>query len=939
MSELTVISDPIRCERKTYPLREGETLAHALMRLWPTGLDGGWRIYRDAVHEDNEIAALDLRYVSVLPGEVYLIVRSMAGQPTMILLAKNLFLALALAALTPKPRRIRRDDPDTISPNNIIAGQTNTLRPGARVPDILGRVRCYPDLLCNPVDVYNESNQTIGQMFVIGVGDYDYDEASVKLGDTPLSSIVGSDINVYKSGEEVPPFYVLKTSREVQEVSLLTGDTGAVVIKGDTDFVASSKQMKTQQPISVPKGQPIQITGTFFNNAVFWVDGVPPITQTAPPYIYTLDGPVADELGADAQFAAMTERISLTGKHVYYGNGVQFTWVDDDAIPDPPKQERIQFGYGYPGKELIPTVGDWLELRTKDGRVFRGRITLTSWPTGGRAAQWQLTMVDLNGNKIIFPSISGIDSSYTEFKPPDVVGGGGSADPDDMSNVPTNWYAAPLQYPDEIWVDIAFPQGLAYYDHGSRKTLTVSVRVDVRRKGQTDPERQFTYNFTYGTASAMRFTRRIDVRALGLGTNEYYEVRLQRVTGYYADNANNQYTQDSRWVRLAAAKQLVGQTYPHVTVASFSMSNTRSASAVSDMALNLIVTRILPTWTGSGWSAPAPTRKWADNFVQRCKSKDGANRADTELDLAGIYALQDQLDVGDAGDQGVISMTLDQMEDIDTELAAIADVARAVVYRVGRKLFVQRDQANPNALALFNARAKGPDGEQVTVRMTADADNDAVILQWIDEQLGWKQRDYQYPEDVVPVNPLRIGTACANWAQVRRRAVFEWNRLKYRRQDMTVQVTEDGRICRPGDVINVTDDVANLAQAAGEVIAVAGNLLTLDRDVTLEVGSSYLLMLRDLAGLQIDQVPASAGPQANQLQLPRSPAVRIKGRDSALGTLWALYRTSDAVVRPWLITGVQKSGPYVQLSAVNYSPKVYDGDSAPLPPLPPPLIP
>src|SRR5262252_7243281 len=111
----------------------------------------------------------------------------MAGQPTMILLAKNLFLALALAALTPKPRRIRRDDPDTISPNNIIAGQTNTLRPGARVPDILGRVRCYPDLLCNPVDVYNESNQTIGQMFVIGVGDYDYDEASVKLGDTPLS--------------------------------------------------------------------------------------------------------------------------------------------------------------------------------------------------------------------------------------------------------------------------------------------------------------------------------------------------------------------------------------------------------------------------------------------------------------------------------------------------------------------------------------------------------------------------------------------------------------------------------------------------------------------------------------------------------------------------------------------------------------------------------
>ena len=471
------------------------------------------------------------------------------------------------------------------------------------------------------------------------------------------------------------------------------------------------------------------------------------------------------------------------------------------------------------------------------------------------------------------------------------------------------------------------------------------MRADFRRLGATDPQASVTFNFSYATAVPMRFTRRIAVGTLGLPAGSpTIEVRLVRLTPYFPDKSNKNYVQETRWARLAAVVQLVGQTYPTATIMAFTMSNTRSSGAVNNMSLNVIATRVLPTWTGSAWSAPAATRKWADNFVARCKSPDGANRIDAQLDIPGIYALQAQLDASDAGEQGVISLTLDQMQDIDSELAQIADVARAVVYRVGRKLFVQRDQANANAIALFNARAKSPDGETVSVRMTGDADNDAVIVQWMDEALGWKRRDFQFPEDVIAVNPLRVATSLANWTQAYRRAVFEWNRLKFRREDIACRVTEDGRICRPGDVINVTDDVANLALTAGEVIAQQAPRLTLDRDVTLEVGASYSIMLRDTAGILIDRIPVTAvlgGPIPNDILVTTNvvflqrAAVRIKGRDASLGTLYAFYRDDVAAVRPWLVVGVSKSGPYIQLSGVNYTAKVYTGDSAPLPPRPP----
>jgi hypothetical protein len=211
----------------------------------------------------------------------------------------------------------------------------------------------------------------------------------------------------------------------------------------------------------------------------------------------------------------------------------------------------------------------------------------------------------------------------------------------------------------------------------------------------------------------------------------------------------------------------------------------------------------------------------------------------------------------------------------------------------------------------------------------------------VDVANGYKLREYTHPPlgpTSAQLNPLRAAPTLANWAQAWRRAAFEWNRIRYRREQITVGVTEDGRICRPGDVVNITDDIANLAATAGEVLVVSGLTITLDRDVQFIGGHTYSVVLRDVLGQATDTIPVLAvSGFADRVQLTRAPvaAVTIKERDESMGTLYAFFDDSAAIVRPWMLTSVSASGPYVQLQGTNYSADVYQDDTATIPPLPP----
>lgn len=920
MSRLIFIDDAFRVERTEHELAVGETLADELMSLWPEGLDGAWRIYRAEVADSNEIAAVDLPHVTVRRGELYVVVRTPGSDPAFwYQVAIAVLFTVAARILTPRPRTKQGEGETTESGNNQLAGQTNVLRPGARVPDILGQVRAYPDLLTRPIMTWQRRSEHLQQFFVLGVGDYLC--ANVKVGETPLASISGGTIAQYPPGSS-PLINAVKDSPEVQGMSLMVEDVTTIPATSSS-FNGPAKTLTTQAALPVAVGNLINIVGTLnAQNDVF--QKIVAIAAGGPPYVYTLDRTVVTEANSNPTIQVFVLDQTLLNRGGY--SGTTFAGLKCNVSAAPGGLKPVPNGYAI-HIDVTPTT-------TPARGLVRNYTQKTHPPAGVIEAEFQVE--GASGALIDFGS-SGASTNWYFYAPSSATGGtpppAGPIQPDW-----TDWYHAPLETPDQLWIDIGFPQGLVTYVSGARQSATVQWSIEIRRPGTTAPVYAIPGAKTDNTATPLRWTFQFDCDTIdsNIAVGTGYEVRIKRTTAVTPDTSTTQHIDETVWERFAAMKSTVDHVFTDVTILQLDMQNTRSALSVGESSFNCIATRKLPSWNGSAWTAPAATNKWADNFVQRCKSSDGANKTDAQIDLAGIYALQTQLDALDGGDLGRISITLDQMQDIDSELLTIADVVRATVYRTGRKLFVTRDQTNATTIALFNGRAKSPDGESVGVRMTGDADNDCVTLVWADAANGWRQREYIYPEGFTPTNPLRVPTACANWAQAYRRAVFEWNKLKYRRETMTCSVTEDGRICRPGDVINMTDDIANLAISAGEILFVSGLVLTLDRDVVFGTGT-YSVVLRDVQGKTVDVVPCVAvAGTPNAIQLSRATTVEIKPRDLSRGTLFAFYNDAAATVRKWLVTSVEVNGPYVQLGGVNYATKVYTGDSAALPA--PPLL-
>lgn len=928
LPRLVVLADPMSGERTEHALSFGARLSDELMRLHPHGIEGAWRLYDGQVAEGCELPREAAPAIVLGMGDVIVMVRTPGTPDLWLNVALAVFFTLASRALAPHPTRRPNQSlqESADSGNNQLAGQTNVLRPAARVPEILGQLRAYPDLLTVPVEWWSGTSQTIQQWFVLGRGAYVMDD--LRLGDTQISNVVGMNWDKWGPGTPVPYVDVVRESATVHSISL-DASSSASVISG-VNFAAGPKTMSTPSPIGLTAGIPIVISNTAsVNDARFWVVSVPPTTQTTGPYVYVLEGPVANQVNVNPTITP------LAGPY-YDAN----TLIDIDATFD------LVFIKAY----IATLQGDDPIWITGAGHDFHGFIGTVEYIYDGEAyVGVYISVVDVYGTPFVFsvnefnkmvrlrlwvghmgtPLLRADATPFADDQPP-----------------PSAWHAVPVDKPQQIWIDVEFPQGLAYFKSGSRIEYAVTVKAEFKRRGVLDPQAAITFqSFRSTLTQRLRFTQKVYVNRpsttplpagaydLTLPGTEVIEVRLTRMTPLPVDTLTDQYNDETRWHSLRGFVRLPEFTYPDVTIIQLALSNTTSATSLGENTFNLLATRVLPTWTPSGgWSAAAPTRKWADNFVKRCQAPDGAGRADAYIDLAGIYDLQAQLDALDGGAQGQIALTLDQQQDIDSELAQIADVVRATVYRVGRKIYVARDQGNLPALALFNGRSKTAEGESVSVRMKADDENDAIQVQWVDEFSNWKQREYEYKEVSTPTNVLRIGAQLANWPQAYRRALFEFNKIRYRREAISVGVTEDGRICRPGDVVNITDDIANLALDAGEVIHISGNQLVLDRDVDFSAPGVYVIMLRALEGIAIDLIGCTAvAGSPNRVQLARGAHITIKGRDESMGTLYAFYNNANATLRPWLLTAVEMGTEGVTLSGVNYTERVYEGDAATLP--------
>lgn len=131
-------------------------------------------------------------------------------------------------------------------------------------------------------------------------------------------------------------------------------------------------------------------------------------------------------------------------------------------------------------------------------------------------------------------------------------------------------------------------------------------------------------------------------------------------------------------------------------------------------------------------------------------------------------------------------------------------------------------------------------------------------------------------------------------------------------------------VCEYGDIIGVSHSVARIGLASGRIVAVDGNTITLDKDVTLDASENYGVKIQLSANDHIisRDVKAVAGT-SNKV------TVTTPFDDADTPTAYDTYALGvvDKIVQPFRITKVEKdSDEKVSLTCVQYDEAVYDVD-------------
>lgn len=158
---------------------------------WPESA----RIYHNAIAQDHDITPFDehgTEALKDLTGDVYVVVYPEA---TIGLLIAVIALVAISFLLKPKIPEINQQNRESPSPNNELSNRSNRERINARIPDIYGQVRCFPDLIAPSYKVFDTNREVEIAYMCIGQGEYVIDDAQD--GDTKIQNLAGTSAEFY----------------------------------------------------------------------------------------------------------------------------------------------------------------------------------------------------------------------------------------------------------------------------------------------------------------------------------------------------------------------------------------------------------------------------------------------------------------------------------------------------------------------------------------------------------------------------------------------------------------------------------------------------------------------------------------------------------------------------------------------------------------------
>jgi hypothetical protein len=416
----------------------------------------------------------------------------------------------------------------------------------------------------------------------------------------------------------------------------------------------------------------------------------------------------------------------------------------------------------------------------------------------------------------------------------------------------------------------------------------------------------------------------------GLSTPGRQSVRCRRTTP--SDyNFKGNVVDEIKWQDLYGMGPVNQPDFGNVTTIRTRTFATEGALAVKERRLNLLATRKVPIYSGSGitFGSAAATKYAGHILVEVCRDPLLGNRQLGEIDLDSIfYELGQASAYFDDSESTEFGYTFDDDNTSFEEMAhTIAQACFCEVYRRGSLIRMLFERPTEDSTLLFNHRNKRPGSETRSIRFGPLDDNDGVELEYIDPAKELPATIY-IPADRSARKPRKVTAhGVRSYRQAYWLAWRIFNKTQFQNTTTEFEALSEAAPTIRSERVLVADNTRADTQD-GEVQSQVGLTLTLSQPVDLSNPAGYTIFLQ-LPDATVDSIAITAGADDNQVVLARAPTVALAlDPDLYARTTYQIVPNNSPRSSAFLLTDktAQDSGNY-QLQAVNYSSLYYQNDT------------
>jgi hypothetical protein len=331
---------------------------------------------------------------------------------------------------------------------------------------------------------------------------------------------------------------------------------------------------------------------------------------------------------------------------------------------------------------------------------------------------------------------------------------------------------------------------------------------------------------------------RVSYRIELSGTKRYDIVIQRDPVDFYDWNDDNRV--DECVITRIKSKLPNVENYGPFSMVAMKLTATEDINANNSDRFNMLLERKLPIWDGTNWSAPTVTRSITWAIADLWMATYGGSNPYTTIDLDKFIELDNFWSArGDTFD-GFFDQKLGLMEAIQK----VARVGRAkpVILNNG-KLSLVRDEELTTATAFFGPQNMLKDSFSIEYEISDNSSYDGIRLKYLDEDDNYAPA-YVVSEDVTSSKLKEIDFfGCVNYEQAWRECQYLTAVFQLQRQKIEFSTEFDGYIPLVGDLISVSQDLADWASSG--YVENKNNLeITTSEPLDFSGGGTYYIEFR-----------------------------------------------------------------------------------------------